>query len=260
MQILSNELREAVNLYDGSPSSMIWIARRTAAMWRFQDAVVVLSDALEEYPEHPELMRYRGQYLLIIREFAVADNDLTRVRAQLSAIADFIETDAPNGTVIEPASTYYFSVWFYSGLASFLQGNFELASKAFEQATKHAQNQDARITATDWHVVSLFCNRDDAKAYKLLDNLSLNVAVTDATPYLERLKVLQDMYYMPELSQYDIFGQITIKYGLAVRAKIQGNQEQYRDYLNQILDTNIWSALSYIAAEADLNRLNGSAI
>ena len=252
--VLTSELERAVLDYDGSPESMVWIARRTAAMWRFQDAVVVLTDALEEFNDHPQLLRYRGQYLLILREFEIARQDLAKVRLQLNTLTDYDEPDAPDGTVIQPASTFYFAIWYYSGLVYYMKGNFEQAYEAFNQAGLVAANMDAYITAADWTIMSLIQAHRNTEAKALLNRLERSVTVTDATSYLERLRLMADPDYHPDLKDIDIFDQVTITYGLAMRARMLGNNQEYLSYLQQILDTNIWSAVSYIAAEADLFR------
>ncbi|MCC5925236.1 MAG: hypothetical protein JJU41_01635 [Bacteroidetes bacterium] len=255
MEVLTNELREAINLYDGTPTSMVWIARRTAGLWRFQDAIVVLTDALEEFTGNPHLLRYRAQYLFLIREFAVAQNDLDHIQGNLSDYEDFIEADAPDGSVIEPVSTFHFSVWFYSGLVMYVQGDFSQASIYFERAINAAQNMDAQITATDWLVFSLIQDNKNEQAKAIVQRIPADAHVTDASAYLQRLRMLADTDYIPPIEEYDVFGQITILYGKAIRAKINGDFNTYRSILQEILDTNIWAAISYIAAEAELYRI-----
>lgn len=258
--ILTEQLRESIEMYDGTATSITWVARRTAAMWRYQDAVVVLTDGLEEFPETAELLRYRGHYLFVIREFAVAEQDLARARRLIQSTQDVIETDAPDGSIIEPSTTLHYSIWFYSGLIHYVKSDYIQAAKAFETALAKAQNADTRITATDWLVLSLFKSHQDDRAREILFSTDLNAAVTDAQPYLERLRLLYDFDYTPVNNTGDIFDEITITYGLAFRAKLIGNQTEYRAKLNQVIDTNIWAAISYIVAESDLKKLEDGSI
>lgn len=260
MEVLQRDLREAVELYDGTPISISWIARRTAAKWRYQDAVVVLTDGLEEFSDNLPLLRYRGQYLFIIREFEIAGQDLEKAAGLARVVPNTIETDKIDGTVIEPSTSLHYSIWFYSGLVHYVKSEYSQAVESFDRALELAQNNDTRITATDWLVLSLFKDRQDERAREILATTNLEVSVTDAAPYLERLRLLKDSSYNPNLTTVDIFDEITITYGLAFRAKLAGDHSTYRNLLNRILDTNIWAALSYIAAESDLKKLEDSSI
>jgi len=253
--IMQQELRDAVEKYDGTPESMIWIARKTAALWRYQDAVVVLTDAIEEFPEEAVLYRYRGQYLFFLREFDIAADDFSKAARYAQNKPDFIETDTPDGQVIEPSSSFLFNLNLFTGLNEYARGRFRQALEFFEKASSHAANNDTRLTALDWQVMALVkLGHYDLADHKAARALELE-PVTDATAYRDRLKLLvQSEDAITSDDGSDVFSQVTLDYGRAMAYRRKGDIAQAERKLRELLDTNIWAAVSYIMAEADLKR------
>lgn len=253
-KVMQQELRQAVENYDSSPESMLWIARKTAAMWRYQDAVVVLTDAIEEYPNEAQLYRYRGQYLFLLREFEVAAEDFSKATELAQGRPDFIETDSPDGQVLEPSSSFLFNLNLFTGLNEYARGRFQSALNHFEQASTYATNNDTKLTALDWQVMALIklerYTQADHRAARALEM----EPVTDATAYRDRLELLLNPDNAVTTGGRDVFSQVTLNYGRAMAYRRQGDVVQAERTLRELLDTNIWAALSYIMAEADLKR------
>lgn len=264
-EILQAELQQAIRNYHDKPDipeSILWIARKTADFWRFQDAILVLTDGIDQYSEDARFYRHRGHYLTAIREFSIAEEDLYKATKLIESTLDIAEPDNIDGSVIEPASTLHYNIWLYFGFVQYVLGDFVDAAEAFQSAYDIAGNEDTRITAADWLYLSLIRSNQTDKAQKVLQNVNTRTDVSDAKSYQVRLQMYgygSAEFNIDETMQ-NPFERITILYGKAMILMNQGEEVQAKQVLNEILDSNLWAALSYIAAESDLHRLRDSSI
>jgi tetratricopeptide (TPR) repeat protein len=260
--ILYNDLEVAIKRYGDNPDNpetILWIARKTAAMWRFQDAVIILTNGIESYPNDPRFFRYRGHYLMTIREFDLARSDMERALKLIENKPDDFEPDFQDGTVLEPSSTLHFNIWLNYGLLEYFMGNFQVAASAFTHSLAIAGNPDTRLTAADWLYLSEIRSGNKNAAAAVL-NLTSKDEPVETQVYSKRIR----LYKNNLLPDDDFFGNldpvehITLSYGIAMHKKLNGDIAEYSRLLNQIIDTNIWAPFSYIAAEADLRRMQGN--
>jgi tetratricopeptide (TPR) repeat protein len=259
---LTNDLRDAINQFNESPNdpeSIIWVARRTAYLWRYQDAIYILSDGIEEHPNNPRFYRHRGHRYITIREFDKAIEDLLKGISLIQGQEDEIEEDgAPNDANI-PVSTLHFNLYYHLGVAYYLNGNFDFAADAFENTMSVSRNNDTRVSTADWLYMSYLRNGNREKAVQLIDNFDTNIEVLESHSYLNRIKLYKGQLKPENLLNQDdtnTLNLLTQGYGVAMWYYHNGNSEKAVSILRDIIETNYWAAFGYIAAEAEIARLD----
>lgn len=253
---LTNNLKQAIENYSAdpeNPETIIWVARHTAYLWRYQDSIYILTDGLNDYPEDPRFYRHRGHRYITIREFDKAIQDLEKAAELISGTEDEIEPDGAPNSANKPVSTLHFNVFYHLGLAYYLTFEYEKAADQFEKALEVSKNPDTIVSATDWLYISLMKSGKVSKAIELLTNTDTSVEVIESQSYLSRLQLYKGEIQPDELLEADNdLNILTQGYGLAQYYFIQGDTTKANQLLQRVIDTNYWAAFGYIAAEAEL--------
>lgn len=258
---LAFRLRMAIENFSrepDNPESIIWVARHTAAFWRFNDAIFILTDGLLEYPNDPRFYRFRGHYYLSTRQIDQAVDDLQKARDLLGNMATMVEADDLSGSAVEPSATYAYTVHYHLGLALYLSGNFVSAAQAFTQAKSVATNHDTRIQAADWLVLARRRAGDTN-----LDLTGVEFTPTSAEQIMEsrsnwmRMQLMvhpvREIVQIP--ADFSVPEYLNVRYGQALTMELSGDRSGAQAIYTEIVDSNFWAAFSYIAAEAALKRL-----
>lgn len=257
-QRLMSNLETAIKNFNAdphNPESIIWVARHTAYLWRYQDAIYILTDALQEYPDDPRLYRHRGHRYITVREIDKAIDDLTKARELIIGQPDEVEQDgAPNEANV-PVSTLHFNIHYHLGVAQYINGDFDDAVDSFRNALNVSRNSDTDVSAADWLYMSLNrANRGD-QATQFIQGFNTQVKVLESQSYLKRIQLYKGELHVEDLlsgsNELDI---ITQGYGVAMHHLLNGDVDETIHLLNRVIDTNYWAAFGYIAAEADLAR------
>jgi tetratricopeptide (TPR) repeat protein len=262
MNRLTNDLRDAIEQFNESPNdpeSIIWVARRTAYLWRYQDAIYILTDGINEHPDNPRFYRHRGHRYITIREFDNAIEDLLKAVALIRGQEDEIEQDgAPNEANI-PVSTLHFNIYYHLGVAYYLNGQFDFAVDAFENTLEVSRNNDTRVSTVDWLYISYLRNGQTEKAQNLISEFDTDIEVLESHSYLNRIKL-----YKGQLKPEDLLDEgdsntlnlLTQGYGVAMWYYHAGETDRAKSILSDIIETNYWAAFGYIAAEAEIAAWN----
>ena len=139
------------------PEALIWVARRLGYLWRFNEAIAVLDQGVERWPDNAKIYRHRGHRYITVRDFPRAQADFEKAAALIAGQPDEIEPDgAPNPAGI-PRTTLAYNIWYHLGLAHYLQGNYAQALGAYEELlkTSAADNDDSIVAVTDWRYRSV---------------------------------------------------------------------------------------------------------
>ena len=256
---LTSNLQEAIKNFNedpDSPDNIIWVARHTAYLWRYQDAIYILTDGLNDYTDNPKFYRHRGHRYITIREFDKAISDLLKARNLIQGEPDQIEEDgAPNAANI-PVSTLHFNIHYHLGVAYFLNGQYDFAVDAFNDAYSVSKNPDTKLSAADWLYMSYVKNNQMDKATEFINSVDTNVDVLESDSYLNRIKLYKGLISPDDLlSGNNELDMITQGYGLAFWYEMQGNHVKAMQILEDVLETNYWAAFGYIAAESVLSKL-----
>jgi len=256
---LTADWMSAASAYEADPGqleALIWLGRRTAYLWRYQDAVGIFSNGIAAHPDEPRLYRHRGHRLITLRRFDAAITDLEMAAALIRNRPDQVEPDGQPNSAGIPVSTLAFNVWYHLGLAYYLKGDYPAAIRAYEACLEVSTNDDARVSVYDWLYMSLMRNGDTGKADALLGRVRSDMVLVESFSYHKRL-----LLYKGELSEEDLVGGganaldvVTQGYGLAFWHDIHGRRRQAESWIDSVLASGYWPAFGYIAAESDRNR------
>ena len=243
--------------------AIIWLGRRLAYLGRYREAVDAFSRGAEKHPSDFRLLRHRGHRYVTLRELDKAVADLERASRLIEGVPDQVEPDgAPNDRNV-PTSTSHFNVWYHLGLAHYLKGDFEKALGAYRECLKFSQGSDDRLVATsDWLYMTLRRLGRKQEAEKVLVPITGKMNVIENHVYWNRLlmyKGVKKPEDLLDLGGGDGVAVATYGYGVGNWDLVNGRKNRAREAFEQVLRGPQWAAFGYIAAEAELARMNAAA-
>lgn len=241
-----------------SADAWIWLGRRQAYLWYYQDALATFSQAVERFPEDPRVYRHRGHRHITLRNFDAAIADFEKAAELFAGLPDEVEPDgAPNPLNI-PRSTLQFNVWYHLGLAHYLKGDFEAAIEAYEECMQVSNNDDSIVATADWYWMALMrLGRQDA-ADELLELIQPEMDIIENNSYHRRMLMYKGMEQPADLLDTSTADDLTIAtqgYGVANWYLVNADIDTAQQILERVVEGRSWSAFGYIAAEADLARM-----
>ncbi len=243
----------------GDVDALIAAARERRNSFRYDEAILLYTRALQIAPEDWRPWRFRGHRFLSTRRFEDAARDLERARE---------------------LAPYNFDVAYHLGLAYYLLGRFGQAVDAYQRCLDLAADPDARaredsealagqqtcmaiahddeakVAITEWTYRALrrAGRRDDAM--DLLDDITPDMQVTENTAYHEALlahkgvRSAEDLVVPePPEGRFE-----TRAYGPALDELLDGDSERALLLLRRIAADPNWPGFGRLAAEADLAR------
>ncbi|MDH7451583.1 tetratricopeptide repeat protein [Luteimonas composti] len=245
------------------PDALIWVARRLGYLWRFNEAIAVLDEGVARWPDDARIYRHRGHRYITVRDFPRAQADFEKAAQLIAGKPDEIEPDgAPNPAGI-PRTTLAYNIWYHLGLAHYLQGNYAQALDAYQELlkTSAADNDDSIVAVTDWMWMSLMRLGRKDEAAALLEKVTPQMDILENDSYHRRLLMYKglesaDTLLSPESN--DTTDIATQGYGVANYYLVNGETEKAKAVLARILEGQGWPAFGYIAAEADMQRLQAA--
>lgn len=247
-------------LKDPSEENYIWYARRLGYLSRFNDAIEILSQGLEKYPDSYRLLRHRGHRYISMRLFDRAIDDLTRASQLMTPWPPEIEPDgAPNKMNI-PLSSTQFNIWYHLGLAHYLKGDFEKAEQAYIECLKVSNNDDLLVATIDWFYMTYRREGKDELAKGLLGNITDSMNIIENDSYYKRLQMYQGklqpeqlLTVAPEADDYDL-SLATQGYGVGNWYLYNGDTTKAIDIFEKVVAGKSFASFGFIAAEAELAR------
>ena len=243
-----------------SEENYIWYARRLGYLSRFNDAIEILSQGLEKYPDSYRLLRHRGHRYISMRLFDRAIDDLTRASQLMTPWPPEIEPDgAPNKMNI-PLSSTQFNIWYHLGLAHYLKGDFEKAEQAYIECLKVSNNDDLLVATIDWFYMTYRREGKDELAKGLLGNITDSMNIIENDSYYKRLQMYQGklqpeqlLTVAPEADDYDL-SLATQGYGVGNWYLYNGDTTKAIDIFEKVVAGKSFASFGFIAAEAELAR------
>lgn len=242
------------------PSTQILLALRTAELGRFREAIEVTSTIIGVHPRDPRLYRRRGDLLLRIREFDLALRDLRfasqEALAHREGAPEFNEVGI--GGLVE--TTLVFSSLRLLGLTLYLDGSFAEARNILQEALKRAVTADELADIALWlfyatHQAGL---RDEARnlILQLPDTLEVNLAHA-AWDMLQAFRGDLSLEELPIDLQAPLVSEddATYGYGIGFALMALGRLEEAALLFHRVRAIPDWSTLPYLAAEAELARM-----
>lgn len=240
----------------GDEMATIWVGRRLGYLGRYNEAIEVYSQGLEDHPDSYRLHRHRGHRYISLRRFDEAIGDLSLASILAEGVPDEYEKDgAPNAHGI-PRSTTHSNIYYHLALAEYLVGNFEASLQAWKRCEYFSRVNDDMLVATSyWTVLTLWRmdRRGDAK--KLLATINAEMDVIENHDYHRLLLLFKGEL---EESEFDSafeateLSSATVGYGLGMWHWQAGRSEQAREFFQRVVDETFWPAFGHIASEVEL--------
>jgi tetratricopeptide (TPR) repeat protein len=256
---LEADLAAARAAYDKDPNdvdAVIWLGRRTAYLHRYGEAIEIYTRAIETHPDEPRLYRHRGHRFITIRKFDLAIRDLRKAADLIEGTPDQVEPDGrPNDRNI-PTSTLQTNIYYHLGLAHYLKAEYPQALEAYRKCLGLSKNADMQVATSAWLYMTLRRTNQEDEARKVLQPITAGMDIIENAPYQRLL-----LFFKGELpeSALDAKGSegTIYAYGIANRALWSNDRDKAKDEMKRIVEKreNDWPSFAYIAAEADLVRL-----
>ncbi len=256
---LDADLRDAereVAARPDDPEALIWLGRRQAYLWRYQDAIATFGLGIARWPDNPKFYRHRGHRFVTVRQFGRAQQDFERAAALIRGTPDEVEPDgAPNPAGV-PRSTLQFNIWYHLGLARYLQGDYRGAYDAYVECLKVSANDDSIAATSDWTWMTLMRLGRKADAARVLERIALKMDILENASYHRRLLMYKGLERPQALldSSADDTTVATQAYGVGNYYFVTGDEAQARRVFERVVSGAGWNAFGFIAAEADLRR------
>lgn len=260
---LDSLLAIAKNNFEANPSeeNYIWLGRREAYLFHYNDAIEIFSQGLEKFPESYRLFRHRGHRYITIRDFSKAVADLQKAAALMPALPLEIEPDGQPNKLNIPLSTTQFNVWYHLGLAHYLKGDFESAAMAYNQCMQVSNNDDLVCATADWMYMTLRRLGQDEEAKRILERIQDTMNIIENDSYHLRLQMYKGLIPPDDLlkvssdnSDIDL-ALATQGYGVGNYYLCEGDTARAVEIFKQVTAGKHFSSFGFIAAEAEIVRL-----
>lgn len=241
-----------------SADALIWLGRRQAYLWQYQDAIATFTQGIERFPEDPRMYRHRGHRYITVRNLDAAIADFEKAAALFAGQPDEIEPDGQPNAMNMPRSTLQFNVWYHLGLAHYLKGDFEQALAAYEECMAVSDNDDSIVATADWYWMTLMRLGRAEEAATLLEQIHADMDIIENDSYLRRMLMYKGQATPESLLDTSTADDLTIAtqgYGVGNWYLVNGNTDMAREIFERVIAGRSWSAFGYIAAEAELARM-----
>ena len=256
-------LAAARELYEsdrGNADALIWFGRRTAYLGRYRESIASYTQGIQDHPVDARMYRHRGHRYISVRRFDLAIQDLEHATQLISGQPDEVEPDGlPNARNI-PTSTLHFNIWYHLGLAYYLNGDLQNALRAYSECYQVSKNPDALVATSYWLNMILRRLGRESDAAEVLESITVDMDIIENQSY-HRLLLLNKLQLSPE-DLLDTSGDddvplanATVGYGLGNWHSYNGRPDDAERVWRSVLQGSQWAAFGFIAAEADIARM-----
>ena len=249
--------RQAYEARPGDADALIWYGRRTAYLGRYRDAVAIFTEGIERHPRDARMYRHRGHRFITLRRFGNAVTDLNRAALLTARQPDQPEPDGQPNSQYVPLTTLQGNIWYHLGIAHYMRGEWGRAAASFRQALARAKNDDTRVAATDWLYMALRRGGRAAEAARVLEPIRRDMDIIENTAYHRRLLLYRGDIPVDSVltGEGDAVQIATQGYGVGNWHLYNGRRREGEDILWRVVQAENWAPFGYIAAEADLHRI-----
>ena len=247
--------------FDADPSveNWIWKGRFIAYQGKYNEAIDFYGEGIKKFPNEARLYRHRGHRYISIREFDKAIADFTKAAALREGMENEIEPDgAPNAQNI-PVSSLHGNIYYHLGLAHYLKGELEPALAAYKKAVAASRMDDNVVSGTHWIYMMLRLMGRDTEAKAVLEPINKDMKIIENFAYHELCLFYKGEMTMDELTKSgegNLSSNDAVNYGIGNWYQYNGDLDKAIEVYTSILSKAGWASFGYIAAEADLNRIN----
>jgi tetratricopeptide (TPR) repeat protein len=205
-----------------------------AGRQQYREAIATFTRGIALAPDNAVLYRWRGHRYLSVRELDSARADLER------------------GLALDPAC---YGCLYHLGIVKHVAGDYEGAAAAFARALPIAPDPGERAGSMDWSWMALSRAGRAADAQAVLDHHA-DPPIENA--YTRRLRLYRgligpdDVLTPADTGSTDI---ATLRYGVGNWYLVRGDTARARAAFERAVASGGWPAFGFIAAEAELRRL-----
>ncbi|ARV09842.1 hypothetical protein BTO05_09380 [Winogradskyella sp. PC-19] len=251
---------KALDTYNSNPINadfIVWLGRRTAYLGDYKKAIAIFEEGISKFPDDARFYRHIGHRYITVRAFDKAISHLETAAKIIQDTEDVIEPDGIPNRLNQPVSSLHTNIYYHLGLAYYLKANWSKAQSNFQKCLDASTNDDMRVASLHWlyMILQRLDQPQDAKTLIMsVDADAMTIIENEAYHMLL-------LYYKGELNDNDLDANNSggakeaVHYGIA-------HWHQYNDQLEtavamyQYLVANgNWSGFGYIAAEAELLRM-----
>jgi tetratricopeptide (TPR) repeat protein len=264
LEVDLEKARVAYQANAANEDAAIWYGRRLAYLGEFREAIEVYTAGLKANPESYKLLRHRGHRYITLRRFDEAVTDLTKAWALAQHTPDAPETDgAPVKPGAEPRSTDRSNILYHLGLAYYLKGEFALALEVFDRRQKlESFNDDMLVSSLHWEYMCLRRMGKETEARDRLRVLKPFMDVRENASYYNMCRMYLGEF-TPEqtasMTQAGSSGELGTLYGIGNWKLYHGDVAGAKEVFTKIVMSENWPAFGYVAAEAELARMDAKA-
>lgn len=245
--------RATLELAPHREDSWIWLGRRLGYLGRFEDAVEVFTQGLEQFPDSYKLLRFRARHLARSRQFEAAIADYTRALTLMEGVQDSFEPDGIANRYNLPLGTYRSNLHYYLAQTSFAVGDFETLVSGMEAARAEPllmdPTGDMGTAMAYWLYIGHSLLGDEEAARAAVADIESDLAVIENRNYLRGA-----LFFKGELSREDMethSGAIE-QFALAMADRIDGENEAAETRLEAIVRAG---ASGFWPAETEILRI-----
>ncbi|MCP4724945.1 MAG: tetratricopeptide repeat protein [bacterium] len=234
---------------ESDPDNAVLLHRKGLALEglrRFNEAIELYSMCIAMEPGSSLYLRRRGHRYINIREFEKSAADLEKA----ASIHTFEKLDHLSYT-----ENLNWAIWYYLGLAYYLQGDFDKALQPFQNSYKYSADNVSLLASTNWvHITMRRLNRVE-EAKRILEPINENMGFTGN--YYKNILVYKGIKTESEtfnLEEAELFELGTVGYGMGIWRLVNGDREGAFRIFRKIVEGESWHANGFMAAEAELAR------
>lgn len=241
--------------------NIIWYGRRMAYSGDYRSAIRIFSEGVEKHPRDARMYRHRGHRYISVREFDRAIEDLEFAAQLIEGEENMIEPDGLPNALNIPVSTLHGNIWYHLGLAHYLKQDWPNAYRAFQAGFETGGNDDNLVSTTHWRYMILRRMGKPEEAERALEDITADMNVIENTVYHRLCLFYKGQLSLAQMAAGDADEPTGAAgaYGIANWFLYNGDMDEARKRLAELLDTAGWASFGYIAAEADLAHMSGAA-
>jgi tetratricopeptide (TPR) repeat protein len=229
----------AIALQPDNPAFHIGRANALAKLRKYQDAIQACTEALRLDPGNVPALLGRGHFRINLKQIEPALVDL--VQAEKACKTDYW-------------------IYYHLGLAHYIKGDFAQAAKAYTSFLGLKKGDTEVVEGTAWLYPSLYRAGKKAEANALLKNIRSGMGGN--AMYLDRLMLFKgektEKQLREAMEKGDPKSRSTIAYGIGLWHVLHGRNGAAKEYFHMAMDGGQPTAFGYIAAEADLARIESA--
>ncbi len=263
-QTYEAKLAEAQAEYQRRPHEadpIIWLGRRTAYLGKYKEAIEIFTSGAMRFTNDARFLRHRGHRYITIRCFDEAIRDLRQAAYLTRRLPDETEPDGLPNTRNTPTSTLQSNIWYHLALAYYLKGNLKKALQAWKRCLQLSANPDGLVSSMHWYYMTLRRLGLHVQATKAIAAIGDNLDVIENHNYYTLIRFYQGKYNETDLkaalsTNTNTLSYASLGYGYGNWLLYNGRRNEAIQVFQQITAGSQWASFGYIAAEAELQRMN----